>query len=155
MSLPYRRILLPLDGSEIAAQALPHAQSLAAQAGAELVLLQVIAEQSPELSFTTEMQVIRPGEARQQYMIDHAGHQLQRLADNLVLHRIPTRVMLDVGEPAAKILDYAANHEIDLIVMSTHGRTGLARWAYGSVAGKVIGAAPCPVLLVRAEISEQ
>jgi nucleotide-binding universal stress UspA family protein len=39
--------------------------------------------------------------------------------------------------------------------MSTHGRTGLARWAYGSVAGKVIGAAPCPVLLVRAEIGEQ
>jgi nucleotide-binding universal stress UspA family protein len=155
MTIPYRRILLPLDGSEIAAQALPHAQELAAQAGAELVLLQVIPEQGDELSFTTDMQVIRPGVARRQYMVDHAGRQLQRLADDLVLHKIPTRVMLDVGDPATKILDYAANHEIDLIVMSTHGRTGLARWAYGSVAGKVIGAAPCPVLLVRAEIGEQ
>jgi nucleotide-binding universal stress UspA family protein len=152
MSIPYRKILLPLDGSAIAAQALPHAQEMAAQSGAELVLLQVIPEPTKTLDITPDFQVSQPAIAQQQAQLDHAGRWLQRLADDLVLHKIPTQVTLDVGEPAAKILDYAAKHDIDLIVMSTHGRTGLARWAYGSVAGKVVGAAPCPVLLVRAAL---
>jgi nucleotide-binding universal stress UspA family protein len=155
MSIPYRNILLPLDGSEIAAQALPHALEMATQSGAKLVLFQVIPAQGDELSMTTEMQVTQPGLERQQTMVDQAGDTLQRLADDLTLHKIPATVMLDVGAPAAQILDYAANHEIDLIVMSSHGRTGLARWTYGSVAGKVLSTAPCPVLLVRAEIDKQ
>jgi nucleotide-binding universal stress UspA family protein len=155
MSIPYRKILLPLDGSAIAAQALPHAQELASQAGAELVLLQVIPEPNDALGITPEFQITQPGIVREQAQLDHAGRQLQRLADDLALHKIPARVMLDVGEPATKILDYASAHDIDLIVMSTHGRTGLARWTYGSVASKVISAAPCPVLLVRATLEQR
>lgn len=153
MSLPYRRILLPLDGSETAAQALPHAQELAAQSGAELVLFQVIREQGDEMMFTPELQIRQPGVIQQEVLTEHASHVLQRLADSLALHKIPAKVILDTGDPAEKIVDYAANHAIDLIVMSTHGRTGLARWAYGSVAGKVLSAAPCPVLLVRPELT--
>lgn len=155
MSIPYRKILLPLDGSEIAAQALPHAQELAAYSGAELILFQVIREQSDALGLTPEFRVLQPGVVQQQAQLEHAGRWLQALADDLALHKISAKVILDVGEPAEKILNYVANHDIDLIVMSTHGRTGLARWAYGSVAGKVISAAPCPVLLVRSVLNVQ
>jgi nucleotide-binding universal stress UspA family protein len=154
MSLPYQRILLPLDGSETAAQALPHARELAAQSGAELVLFQVIPEGGDELVFTAEFQIRQPGVSQQEVLTEHVGTLLQRLADDLARQKIPATVILDNGEPAEKIVDYATNHEIDLIVMSTHGRTGLARWTYGSVAGKVLSAAPCPVLLVRPELGE-
>jgi nucleotide-binding universal stress UspA family protein len=155
MSLPYQKILLPLDGSETAAQALPHARELAAQSGAELVLFQVIPEAGDELVFTPEFRINQPGMAQQEVVTQHASTVLQRLADDLTRQKIATRVILDTGEPAAKIVDYATNHGIDLIVMSTHGRTGLARWAYGSVASKVLGAAPCPVLLVRPKLAER
>ena len=56
---------------------------------------------------------------------------------------------IDTGDPASRIIDYAADNAVDLIVMSTHGRTGLARWTHGSVANKVIQAAPCAVFTVR------
>jgi nucleotide-binding universal stress UspA family protein len=152
MSIPYRRILLPLDGSEIAKQALPYAQEQAAQSGAELMLLQVVPPQEDTPKFTQNLQISQPGLERQQYLVDHASRWLQQVADNLALHKIRAKVMLDIGDPAEKILDCAAQQGVDLIVISTHGRSGVARWAYGSVAGKVIGAAPCPVLLVRAQL---
>lgn len=132
---------------------MPHAQALAAQSGAELVLFQVIPELGNELMFTPEFRIKQPGVAQQEALTEQASHVLQRLADNLALHKISAKVILDIGEPAEKIVDYAANHEIDLIVMSTHGRTGVARWAYGSIASKVLEGAPCPVLLVRPELS--
>ncbi len=56
------------------------------------------------------------------------------------------------GSPADEILSYASEHQIDLIAMCTHGRSGLARWAYGSVADRVLRTSSCPVLLVRAVI---
>jgi nucleotide-binding universal stress UspA family protein len=59
---------------------------------------------------------------------------------------------LDVGPAAEKIVDYANAHEIDLIVVNTHGRTGIRRWVLGSVAAKIVEAAPCPVLLIRAPV---
>ena len=55
------------------------------------------------------------------------------------------------GAPADEILTYAAENKIELIAMCTHGRSGLARWAYGSVADRVLRASSCPVLLVRAK----
>ena len=54
------------------------------------------------------------------------------------------------GGIAETILDYAENNKVDLIIMSTHGRSGPSRWAFGSVAEKVVRHAPCPVLVVRA-----
>jgi nucleotide-binding universal stress UspA family protein len=128
MSIPYRKILLPLDGSETAAQALPYAQDLAAHAGAEVILYEVIPDQGQEMMMLPDWQFSQPGVERQAQLLEHAGHQLQQLADDLAFHHSPATVILDVGEPAAKIIDYAANHDVDLIVMRSHGRTGLARW---------------------------
>ncbi|HMN29356.1 MAG TPA: universal stress protein [Caldilineaceae bacterium] len=152
MSIPYRKILLPLDGSEIAAQALPYAQDLAEHSGAELILYHVIPEPRQMVLSLPEGRWAQPAAEQHTQLPDQSGDQLQGLADELALHHVTARVILDVGEPAAKIIDYAASHDIDLIVMSSHGRTGLARWTHGSVAAKVIGGARCPLLLVRAEL---
>jgi nucleotide-binding universal stress UspA family protein len=118
------------------------------------VLLQVVPPQDDIPQFTQNLQISQPGLERQQYMVDHASRWLQQIADNLALHKIRAKVMLDIGDPAEKILDCAAQQAIDLIVISTHGRSGVERWASGSVACKVTGTAPCPVLLVRAQLHQ-
>jgi nucleotide-binding universal stress UspA family protein len=64
---------------------------------------------------------------------------------------VEIETIVEVGDDAAAILDYAHKQPIDLIVMATHGRSGLSRWVYGSVADKVLRGAEVPVLLVRAQ----
>ena len=71
------------------------------------------------------------------------------LATSLQHRKICAEGDIDTGDPAMRILHYAEANHMDLIVMSTHGRTGLSRWVYGSVANKVLQAAPCPVMVVR------
>lgn len=150
MSVPFKKILLPLDGSETAAQAIPYAEELAMLSGATLVLLQVVADKHEEIRWTEDLKVKLPTQQQILHAVDHSTRVLQRFANELILRKIPTEVVVDVGESATKILDYAAHNDVDLIVMCTHGRTALARWVYGSVASKVLSSAYCPVFLVRA-----
>ena len=149
MSVPYKRILVPLDGSELAKQALPHAEDLAIRTGATIIVMQVV---QPLI----EKMMVAPGYAvtiRDEHVIDpsvdEAHARLSGHADHLYHLHINAETMLDVGDAAGKIVDYAADHDIDLIVMSTHGYSGLTRWRHGSVTTKVLSAAPCPVLVVR------
>lgn len=152
MSLPYRKILVPLDGSAIAAQAIPHAEELAHQSGAELILLRVVPDTSQQVGLTLEMLMEYVEKHHQRELVEQAAQSLERLTESLQHRHIKAQTVVDVGDAAAKILDYAIHHTPDLIVMSTHGRTGLARWAYGSVTAKVLQTAPCPVLLVRSQL---
>jgi nucleotide-binding universal stress UspA family protein len=76
---------------------------------------------------------------------------LQGVARGLEQAGAQVRCMVRFGSPAEEILSYASQNNIELIAMCTHGRSGLARWAYGSVADRVLRAASCPVLLVRAK----
>jgi nucleotide-binding universal stress UspA family protein len=154
MSGLYNRILVPLDGSEVANQALPHAQQLAAQSGAELVLFRVVPNLESKVSIIGNMPYVELNVEQQQYLADHATGWLQRLADDLEVHGVKAQAVIDVGEAADRIVDYCMADNIDMIVISTHGRTGLARWRYGSVAAKVMAAATCPVLLVRSQLAE-
>jgi nucleotide-binding universal stress UspA family protein len=154
MSGLYDRILIPLDGSEVANQALPHAQQLAAQSGAELVLLRVVPNLKSEVTIKNNLPYVELKVEQQQYLVDHATRWLQRLADDLEMQGIKAQVVTDVGEAAEKIVDYSVAGNIDMIVMSTHGRSGLARWRYGSVATKVMAAVKCPVLLVHSQLAE-
>jgi nucleotide-binding universal stress UspA family protein len=149
MTVLFKKILLPLDGSETAAQAIPYAEELATLSGATLVLLQVVADKREEVLLTKDFKVKMPTGQQIQEAVDHSTRVLQRFADELNLRKIPTETVVDVGDTATKILDYAAHNNVDLIVMCTHGRTALARWVYGSVASKVLSSAPCPVFLVR------
>lgn len=152
MTVPYKKILVPLDGSEVAAQAFPHAQELATTLHAEVILFGVLPEIEDRVALSADLRFQRVGDKERDVLVEEAAGKLQGLADDLKLHHIAASVIMDTGDAASKIIDYAAKHAVDLIVMSTHGRTGLARWAYGSVANKVLGVAPCPVLLVRSHL---
>jgi nucleotide-binding universal stress UspA family protein len=152
MSGLYNRILVPLDGSEIASQALPHAIELAASGGAELVLLRVVPNLNIEVALKGYVPTFETHVGQQQSLIDHATRWLERIREEAMLRKLKTVVEVEIGEAADKIVDYATQEGIDLVVMSTHGHTGVARWRYGSVATKVLESVKCPVLLVHAQL---
>jgi len=146
-----KKILVSLDGSQLAEKALPYAQLLAQKFEAELVLVRVLHLSSdfaggiPGIGIVRE-QVIRERVEAKSYL-DRVLLQLRSM--RLSAHAI----IMDVHPTAEAIVDLAAEEAVDLIVISTHGRSGLSRWIYGSVASKVLQYAPCPVFLVRASES--
>jgi len=152
MTALYQKILLPLDGSEFAAEALPHAEAMAFSSQAKLVLFQVVEEiQDFALEQTKSLGIptVAHDESKQNQALDAAQSYLDELIASLRHRQIDASADMGSGDPATAIVEYARHEGVDLIVMSTHGRTGLARWAYGSVAHKVLQAAPCAVLVVR------
>lgn len=149
MSVPYKRILVPLDGSELAKQALPHAEDLATRTGATLILIQVVHLLTDKMMVAPGFAVTMHKEQEVDTSVEEAHDRLSRQVEHLSHLHIESETMIDVGDPASKIVDYAADHDIDLIVMSTHGHSGLTRWRYGSVTTKVLSEAPCPVLVIR------
>ncbi len=152
MSIPFKKIMVTLDGSELAKAALPYARLLTAQAQAELTLLRVVPEITPRQYVREHTQFDRERiEAEQLGKVDEAALWLQALVETLQLHHIPAKSSVDVGDAAEKIVNYAKANQIDLIIMSTHGHTGMRRLVTGSVANKVSTSAPCPVLLVRSQ----
>jgi nucleotide-binding universal stress UspA family protein len=162
MSVPYSKILLPLDGSQFAVQALPHAEAIAGALGATLILFEVVEDpltvMASQLSGVTGglgstgsvgIGALPPDENTHRKAMDAAQGYLDELAVSLKHRKIDAVVDINAGEPAERIVDYAAAQGVDLIVMSSHGRTAVKRWTYGSVASKVLQAASCPVLVVR------
>jgi len=143
----YKHILVPLDGSKLAERALPHATALAHKFGAEITLVQVIPPVYAPV--TPEMAVVQPTisldelQAESEKYLKMRQDELRK--EGLIVHR----TIID-GPIAESILGYAENQGCALIVMSTHGRSGLSKWIYGSVAQKVLQGSSCPILLIRA-----
>ncbi|MFN2141565.1 MAG: universal stress protein [Candidatus Promineifilaceae bacterium] len=140
------KILVPLDGSGLAEQALHPALDLAQLLDAELYLLSVTT--SGELRIETASEAgafadIENGE------VVKAKDYLQDLAENLDYQKVNCAVEIASGSVAEAIMDYAAENGMELIIMSSHGRTGLKRWVYGSVAEKVLRGACCATMIVR------
>ena len=145
----FKRILVPLDGSPLSEQALPVATALAQKFGSEIVLLRVldIPRPTPPAAHP-EVTIGWVREARAQAH-EEAQSYLDTWQQDVYRQGIRVRALMRDRSPAEDILQVASSEKIDLIVMSAHGRGGLARWAFGSVADKVSRHSPCPVLLVR------
>ncbi len=142
----YHRILVPLDGSLLAAQALPHIENLAAE-GARVTLLQVVPPPATVLS--PEMAVPVPvGEG--EHLKEEARAYLRSQAAGIVADDFTVDIdVVESDDPAAAIVQYAREKGVDLIMMCTHGRGGLSRLVFGSVAEAVARQAPCPVWVMR------
>jgi len=141
-----QRILVPLDGSPLAELALAEALALATLPNTEVILLQVV----PPIEdvITVGLQQIT---LDQQWDLqkEQALHYLHTIAARPEWHGLQIDVAVEMGKPAETILAFAERHGINRIVMSTHGKTGLGRWAFGSVADKILRAADTTVVLVR------
>lgn len=148
----YRKILVPLDGSEISEAVLPHVATLAQCTGAQVILLRVIAQPVYETVFGDTVVTHNAPPVEESGNRAHAEGYLQRVAFDHF--EDTTNVIFEVsGGPIAEtILDFATGVEADLIAMSTHGRNGLARMVIGSVADEIVRRSHLPVLLVRPEV---
>ena len=146
--LACRRILVPLDGSPVAEQILPTVTMVARALDAALVLFEVpIAHVTGWMTgewFLAVQGVIETAE-------EDARAYLDGVAGRLEEQGIEVTTATAIGSVANCIVDYAEVNDIDLVAMCTHGRTGLARWALGSVADRVLRAGSTPILLVRAQ----
>jgi nucleotide-binding universal stress UspA family protein len=142
----YKRILLPLDGSLLAEQALPHAIAQAGRFGAELILLRVVEPMLPTETMVPR-EAIRQAEERTEAL---TREYLERVAARVRKRGIPVQVVTIKGFPRRQIVQFAEANQIDLIVICTRGRSGVSRWLMGSVADRVVRGASIPVLLVRA-----
>jgi nucleotide-binding universal stress UspA family protein len=145
-----KRILVPLDGSPLAEMVLPHAMALARAFGYDLVLLHVAtlpqAASSIAWSVAPAANVWDGWDAE----LKSEGEYLEATADRLRSRGVDVTVTMVEDEPASGILAYAEqNPDVALVAMATHGRSGLSRWVFGSVAEKVLHASPVPLLLVR------
>lgn len=148
MTKHYQHILLPLDGSPLAELALADAFAVAELSRAEITLLQVI----PPIEHVIASEAEHPIFVDQQWEAKKAlaREYLLSVCERAGCPDITVHTAVEMGPAAETIIDYAHHHPIDLIVMATHGRSGLQRWVYGSVADKVLRGATQPILLVRA-----
>jgi len=143
----YKKILVPLDGSELALKALSPAENLAKIFDSEIILFQVVPFMpiygSPEL-VTPLIVDERQKEAAERY--------LTKLAEDLKQKGLKAKSVVKTGHQVAiEIIDFAKENNVDLIVMCTHGRSGITRWVLGSVTLKVLTRAETPILLLRAK----
>jgi nucleotide-binding universal stress UspA family protein len=143
----YKKILVPLDGSELAKKALDEAVKLANCFGAEMILFQVVPFMpiygSPEL-VTPLIVDEKQKEAAEKYLAD--------LVEELKGKGLKVTATVKTGQQVAvEIIDFAKESGADLIVMCTHGRSGITRWMLGSVALKLLTRGEKPILLIRSK----
>ncbi len=130
----YKKILVPLDGSDFSEVALPYAEELSERFGSELILLHVC---PPELGIFSH---------KQDVYIEH----MARVVKEQLRGEGKVETIFLVGEPNKEIISCAKREDISLIAMATHGQAGMKRWVLGSTADKVIRETSKPVLLIRA-----
>ena len=141
----FKKILVPLDGSVLAERALPYAEALGYKFEAELILLWVlhplvVLSDYGAHTYDTLIEIEK----------QEARTYLTTRQIDLAKKGLSVRIEILDGPAAEEIIDFADREQVDMIAMCTHGRSGLQRWVYGSVATKVLQQAPCPILLVKA-----
>lgn len=141
----FKRIMTPLDGSVIGEAALHDAEALALKTGASIVLLHVIPE-----PHAIESRILGPEFVDFVKAMHEAGNKyLIKVSERLSEKGINVTARIITGDPAERIVDIAKHEKVDLIAMSTHGRSGIARWVLGSVADKILHESRTPMWLVR------
>jgi nucleotide-binding universal stress UspA family protein len=146
----YKKILVPLDGSDLAECVLPHVESITRGCGVQEVVFLGVAEPfhppsgySAYFSQETIKRIDTDNKAA-------AESYLNQLVKRTRYGGVSVKPEVITGIPAESIADYADKNGVDLIIIATHGRSGVSRWVWGSVADRVLRSASVPVLMVRA-----
>jgi universal stress protein A len=143
-----RSILLPTDFSECASHALAYATDLARDAGAAILCVHVVEPVMPTVGYTGITEPLPMADISEQ-LEDSAARNLPKIADSEECAGLEVEEVVAHGDPASEIVRVARERGVDLIVISSHGRTGLGRILFGSTAEAVVRHAPCPVLVVK------
>jgi nucleotide-binding universal stress UspA family protein len=179
----YKKIIVPLDGSELAECVLPHVENIAKAMETEEIILITVLERVVNLTpksttrkpsgaapenWTDIAFSDRPYTAKRLEfdaslkvpvvtgkMLKQGQRYLAQVAEPLVKKGIKAGITVLMGEAAEQIVDFASDENADLIIMASHGRSGFSRWAMGSVAEKVFHGSSVPILLVKAKVEEK
>ena len=148
----YKKILVLLDGSELAECVLPHVKIFIKECKVKNMLFLRVVQSTTMTLIDTEnvMEDFKEIGELDENNKSNAARYLKDIAKKFKNEttRLHTEVIL--GDVPSTIIDYVENNKVDLIIMATHGRSGVGRWVRGSVADKVLHASAVPVLLVRA-----
>ena len=143
----YQKVLVPLDGSELSETALEHLRSIVSGCGASEVVLLFVVETTPWVAtgdFYPESVHVEIDDRYAAWAKDYVTNK----ADSLKQEGISATAVLLEGNAAEKILEFIEQNNVDLIIMSSHGRSGPARWLFGSVTDRVVRHTRVPVLVV-------
>jgi universal stress protein A len=143
-----RSILLPTDFSECGNYALAYATSLARTFGSKILCIHVIEPMVPTVGYSGMTEPLPIADISDQ-LEDSAERELPKLAECEECAGLDVEEVIVHGEAASEIVRVATERKVDLIVVSSHGRTGLGRILFGSTAEAVVRHAPCPVLVVK------
>lgn len=146
MELNFRKILVPIDFSDYSKSSLKYAVNFAKKFNAGLILVYVVEPiiYPPDFSMG---QIAIPTTGLE--MDKRAVEELNKLAENEIPSDVSKKVLVKTGKPFYEIVDTAREEDADLIIISTHGHSGVEHILFGSTAEKVIRKAPCPVLTLR------
>jgi len=131
----YQKIIVPLDGSDLAERALPYAETIAQMKGSEVILFTVSVDSGERMD--------RPMQA----YLDIKGKELES-------HGVKVSTAVAYGNAAEGIIEFVEKNQVDLLIISTHGYSGIKRWLLGSVAYKVLSSTSASVLLIKSRAPE-
>jgi nucleotide-binding universal stress UspA family protein len=146
----YQKIMVPLDGSELAECVFPHVEAISKGCEVkDVVLVRVVEPLDPTpdayVAFTGD-ELLRIESGRKSEAEDYLKKVVKQFQESVI--RVRSEVLS--GKPVESLAEYATQNEVDLIVIATHGRSGISHWYWGSVADRVLRSSCVPVLMVRA-----
>jgi nucleotide-binding universal stress UspA family protein len=148
----FEKIVVPLDGSKLAEVALPYAVELAGKMGSEIILLSVLPSVDTQEYQKHQVYAAKITEVTKRHAEKYLEKSAEGYPEKPLRREVSVGTVTRVGDPAAGILDYVGERSMKLIVMATHGRSGISRWAVGSVADKVVRSTMRqPLMLIRAK----
>ncbi|MBN1188395.1 MAG: universal stress protein [Dehalococcoidales bacterium] len=144
----YTKILVPLDGSELSECSLEHLKQVGATGdSAEVILMRVIEPITPNEAAAWSSAGYMIADVTRKNK-EAATEYLTQIAEKLQNQDISAKVEVIEGRIAEAILDYVEKNQVELVIISTHGRSGISRWTFGSVADKVVRHSPVPILVI-------
>ncbi len=142
----YKKMLVPLDTSGFAEFVLDHVKEIATtRAIPEVVLLSVVEPVTSQALAYMGSAGVKAAEGR---AVEAALQYLGKVKDRLALEKSKTSTVVLAGPPVEKILDFIGENGVDIVVLSSHGRSGISRWVLGSTVDKLLRSSPVPIFLV-------
>jgi nucleotide-binding universal stress UspA family protein len=135
----YQKILVPVDGSKLAECVIPHVEYIANGC------------KSKEVVFARVVEPAYPIETHKKEAEDY----LRNLLNRVHFEASASRSEILMGTTAENLIEYAEHNDVDLVIIATHGRSGIGRWVWGSIADRILRAGAVPVFMVRATVSEK
>jgi nucleotide-binding universal stress UspA family protein len=149
----YKKILVPLDGSPLAECVIPHIEAIAKPCGSQVELISVV--EPVDIPTRGQIAVSDDDLKKINNEAKKETHKyLDSISERLNRSGIKASPVILMGKPADSLIEYATNNNVDLLIMATHGRSGLTKFFWGSIAEKVLRSICVPVLLVKAGESQ-